>query len=129
MKRVAYGGESFLTSDDGAAALLDFAASAAMGGVAEVVTLPSVLTDGRVVSVSLVIGPSSELITSPIETSLAEPDTTEAAASLRARAFRLGATSIHAHGAAIRGTDLDSSDPDPDPETGDLELYDGGTEA
>ena len=85
MKRVAYGGESFITSDDGAAALLDFAASAAMSGVAEVVTLPSVLPDGRVVLVNLVIGPSSELITSPVETAFAEPDTVDAAADLRAR--------------------------------------------
>jgi len=119
MKRVAYGGESFITSDDGAAALLDFAASAAMSGVAEVVTLPSVLPDGRVIMVSLVIGPSSELITSPIETQFAEPDTADAAAALRARALQLGVTSSHAHGAAISGRDLEASDP----ETGDLELY------
>lgn len=119
MKRVAYGGESFITSDDGAAALLDFAASAAMSGVAEVVTLPSVLPDGRVVSVNLVIGPSSELITSPVETTLAEPDTVAAAAALRERATQLGATSLHAHGGPIPGRDLEPSAPD----TGDLELY------
>lgn len=119
MKRVAYGGESFITSDEGAAALLDFTASAAMSGVAEVVTLPSVLADGRVVLVNLVIGPSSELITSPVETALAEPDTRDVAAALRARASQLGASRSHAHGGAISGKDLDSADPD----TGDLELY------
>ncbi|MBC7592178.1 MAG: hypothetical protein H7226_14200 [Salinibacterium sp.] len=119
MKRVAYGGESFITSDEGAAALLDFAASAAMSGVAEVVALPAVLPDGQVITVNLVIGPSSELITSPVETSLAEPDTREAAASLRARALQIGESSSPAHGAAISGGDLDSADPDP----GGLELY------
>ena len=119
MKRVAYGGESFITSDEGAAALLDFAASAAMSDVAEVVALPAVLPDGQVITVNLVIGPSSELITSPIETSLAEPDTREAAAALRARALQIGKSSSPAHGAAIPGRDLDSADPD----TGGLELY------
>jgi hypothetical protein len=119
MKRVSYGGESFITSDDGAAALLDFAASAAMSGIGEVVTLPSVLADGRVVSVSLVIGPSSELMTTPIETSYPEPDTRKAAAALRARASQLGASNAHANGSAIAGRDLESSDT----VTGDLELY------
>ena len=119
MKRVAYGGESFITSDDGAAALLDFAASAAMSDVAEVVALPAVLPDGQVITVNLVIGPSSELITSPVETSLPEPDTREAAAALRSRAFQIGKSNSPAHGAAISGRDLDSADPDP----GGLELY------
>jgi hypothetical protein len=119
MKRVLYGGESFVTSDDGAAALLEFAASAAMSGIGEVVTLPSVLADGRVVSVSVVIGPSSELMTTPIETSQAEPDTKAAAAVLRARASQLETSSIHANGSAIAGKDLESSDPT----TGDFGLY------
>ncbi|QNE47002.1 hypothetical protein F1C58_08885 [Glaciihabitans sp. INWT7] len=119
MQRVSYGGESFITSDDGAAALLDFAASAAMSAVGEVVSLPIVLEDGRVVSVRLVIGPSSELLTTPIESSLPEPDTRDAAAALRARASQLGATSAHAFGGPISGTDLDAADP----ATGDLELY------
>jgi hypothetical protein len=119
MKRIAYGGESFITSDDGAAALLEFAASAAMSGVGEVVTLPTVLADGQVVSVDLVIGPSSELITSPIESSLAEPDTREAAAALRTRASQLGASSSHVHGGAIAGKDLDA----PDAGIGASELY------
>jgi hypothetical protein len=119
MQRVSYGGESFITSDDGAAALLDFAASAAMSGVGEVVTLPVVLADGRVVSANLVIGPSTELMTIPIESSQAEPDTRNAAAVLRARACQLSAGNIHAQGSAIAKTDLDSTDP----ATGDLELY------
>ena len=119
MKRVAYGGESFITSDEGAAALLDFAAAAAMSDVAEVVELPAVLPDGQVITVNLVIGPSSELITSPVETSLAEPDTREAAAALRARALQVGKSSSTAHGAAISERDLDSADPG----TGGSALY------
>jgi hypothetical protein len=119
MQRVSYGGESFVTSDDGAAALLDFAASAAMSDVGEVVTLPSVLADGSVVSISLVIGPSSELIMTPIETSHAEPDTREAVAVLRARVSQLTASNAHTHGSAIADADLDSADP----AMGNLDLY------
>jgi hypothetical protein len=110
MKRVAYGGESFITSDDGADALLDFAASAAMSGIAEVVSMPSLRADGQVVQVKLVIGPSSELINSPVDSLLPEPDTAEAAAMLRRRAAELGSSSGHVRGAAIAGSDLDSSD-------------------
>ncbi len=119
MKRVAYGGESFITSDDGADALLDFAALAAMSGVAEVVTMPAVGEDGRVISVNLVIGPSSELITSPVETTTSEPDTVDAAAVIRARAAQIGASSTHTRGEALSGGYLAS----PDSETGDPELY------
>ena len=119
MKRVAYGGESFITSDDGAAALLDFAAAAAMSDVAEVVAMPAVLPDGQVITVNLVIGPSSELITSPVETSLAVPDTREAATALRARALQIGKSGSPAHGAPLSGRDLDSADPD----SGGVELY------
>ena len=118
MKRVAYGGESFITSDEGAAALLDFAAAAAMGDVAEVVTLPAVRPDGQVITVNLVIGPSSELITSPIETTLTEPDTREATTALRARALQIGKSKSPTHGAAIRERDLESADPG----TGGLDL-------
>lgn len=119
MQRVSYGGESFITSDDGAAALLEFAASAAMSGVGEVIRLPVVLANGSVVSASLVIGPSSELMTTPVETSHAEPDTRAAVAALRARASQLGADSAHARGAPISGADLDPTDP----ATDDLELF------
>ena len=119
MQSVSYGGESFVTSDDGAAALLEFAASAAMSGVGEVVALPSVQADGSVVSVSLVIGPSSELMTTPVETLQTEPDTREAAAVLRVRASELRASNLHAHGSAIAGPDLGSTDP----ATDDAELY------
>ncbi|MES2094220.1 MAG: hypothetical protein V4531_10470 [Actinomycetota bacterium] len=116
MRRVAYGGESFITSDDGAAALLEFAAMAAMSGVAEVVSIPTVLADGRVVVVDLVIGPSSELLTSPIETTLRDPDTRAATLALRTRASQLGASSSHVRGGAIAALDLaapDGGDPEP----------------
>ncbi len=89
-----------------------------MSDVAKVVALPAVLPDGQVITANPVIGPSSELITSPIETSLVEPDTRGAAAALRARAVQIEKSSSPAHGAAISGGDLDSAEPD----TSGLEL-------
>ncbi|MDQ1597367.1 MAG: hypothetical protein QOI70_791 [Microbacteriaceae bacterium] len=114
MKRVAYGGESFITSDEAAEALLAFAAAAAMSDVAEVVPVPSVRDDGAVVVVELVIGPSSELITSPVDSRFPEPDTRSSTAALRARASELISSNPHATGGAIHGQDLDSSDRDLD---------------
>jgi hypothetical protein len=111
MKRVAYGGESFITSDEAAEALLAFAAAAAMSDVAEVIPLPSVRDDGKVVVLELVIGPASELITSPVDSPFPEPDTRGPSAALRARASEL-ISNQHATGGPIYGQDLDSSNED-----------------
>jgi hypothetical protein len=113
MKRVVYGGESFITSDDGAEALLDFAASAAMLRFAEVVGMPSVRADGGIALVRLVIGPSSQLIASPVESTWPEPDTAEASRMLRARASELEPSSPRSRGSALANADLDASDPEP----------------
>jgi hypothetical protein len=112
MKRVAYGGESFITSDEAAEALLAFAAAAAMSEVAEVIAVPSVRDDGAMVVVELVIGPSSELITYPVDSRFAEPDTRSSTAALRARASELISSNPHATGGPIQGQDLDSIDLD-----------------
>jgi hypothetical protein len=112
MKRVVYGGESFITSDDAAEALLAFAAAAAMSEVAEVVPVPAVRDDGAVVIVELVIGPSSELITYPLDSPFAEPDTRLSSAALRAHASELISSNPHATGGPIPGQDLDSSNLD-----------------
>jgi hypothetical protein len=112
MKRVAYGGESFITSDESAEALLAFAAAAAMSDVAEVVSVAAVRDDGALVIVELVIGPSSELITYSVDSPFAEPDTRVSSAALRARASELISSNPHATGGPIHGQDLDSNDLD-----------------
>lgn len=112
MKRVAYGGESFFTSDEAAEALLAFAAAAAMSNVAEVIPIPSIRADGEIVIVELVIGPSSELFTSPVDSEFSEPDARAAVAALRSRVRELGASSTHAHGGPLAAPDLDVNDSD-----------------
>lgn len=112
MQRVSYGGESFITSDEFGEALLKFTAAAAMNGVGEVVKLPTVAADGNLVVVALVVGPSSELLVSPIESAFAEPVDLGLAHELRERTAALAASSSHAHGAAIAGVDLEREDPD-----------------
>ena len=117
MKRVAYGGESFITGNDAADALLEFATSAAMNNVAEVVRMPSVRPDGVVIVIELVIGPSSELITSPVESEFPEPDTAAEARSLRSRISALRSSSIRVQGGPIPGAELVL----PDDESRDLD--------
>lgn len=109
MKRVTYGGNSFLTTDEGANALLDFAASAAMNAAAEVVSMPTVGKDGRVLAVNLLIGPSSEIIALAVTSAMSEPDTREAVAKLRASIARLSASSSTVHAGAIPWENLDSA--------------------
>jgi hypothetical protein len=62
MKRVTYAGTSFVTGTLLADSLLDLVAALGSHGATASVTLPSVDEDGRVASVDLVIGPSSEVI-------------------------------------------------------------------
>lgn len=91
MKRVSYGGESFLTTDAVADALLRLVAAFGDGHSAEVLEIPAVKSDGKTMIVQLVVGPMSELISVPDETPLKEPDTTAVVRQLRERAKVLSA--------------------------------------
>ncbi len=90
MRTVSYGGESFITSDDGADALLGFAAAAARNEFADVIHMSALGEDGEPIIADLVIGPSSELLVVPSDSRFDEPDTTEIAATLRRKTAQLG---------------------------------------
>jgi hypothetical protein len=95
MKRVSYGGSSFLTGDVIADALLDYAAILARAGQADRVTVPGVSTEGRVTVFDLVVGPASQLLAESVESAGSEleaPDLIEEFERLgrRARAGRTG---------------------------------------
>lgn len=108
MRKVSYGGESFVTSDEAADALLDFAAAAALDEFAAVVQIPALSETGGTSTVKLILGPSSELLTSSI-TSSEEIDTRDAVAFLTEQAARMRATHAVVKGAATR-TDESSAD-------------------
>ncbi|WP_394768956.1 hypothetical protein [Lacisediminihabitans sp.] len=108
MKIVSYGGESFITSDDAAEALLLFAAAAAINNIAEVIEVPSLRDDGRLITVSLVIGPASELIAFDVDSDFDEPDTSDSVRLLRERAATLGASSHVLHASPFESADSTS---------------------
>ena len=99
MRTVSYGGESFITSDDGADALLGFAAAAALNEFADVIHMPAIDENGEPIIADLVIGPSSELLVVPSDSPFDEPDTTEIAASLRRKTAQLGSPRVSFGGA------------------------------
>ena len=98
MKRVSYGGASFLTADRVADSLLLLVAAIRDCHGVEVVELPAVGNGGEPVVVQLVVGPASEIISvseAAPEAELAsiEPDTTEVVDYLLDRIQDLSLTS------------------------------------
>ena len=89
MKRISYCGESFLTTDGAADALLELVVALPDGHDSELLKLPAVNGDGDEMVVHMVVGPQSELISVPEESTSVEPDTVETVAYLRGRAHTL----------------------------------------
>ncbi|TFD81299.1 hypothetical protein E3T54_02050 [Cryobacterium sp. Sr8] len=87
MNQVSYSGESFLTTDEGADALLLLVASFDDGDNSEMVER-AVKNDARTVTVQLIVGSRSALTGIP-EDRAAEPDSTDVLSELRDRARSL----------------------------------------
>ncbi len=83
--KITYAGESFLTTDAVADGLLDFVAALGERHEAESVAIPAITKDGTSVFVRLVVGPASELISVPVDSTLAEPDTSDFVSELLKR--------------------------------------------
>ena len=63
MKRITYAGESILTGDEIAAAVLHYGRALAEAGVADTVTIPVAHVDGGRGEATLLIGPASQIVT------------------------------------------------------------------
>ena len=85
MKRISFCGESFLTTDGAADALLRLVIAFPSGHDSELLKLPAVNNDGEEMVVQIIVGPGSELISVPEESTWREPDTLEAVAYLHRR--------------------------------------------
>lgn len=105
MKRVSYCGASFLTSDEGANALMQFVATLEIGDNPELVEMPAVQNDGRAVTVQLIVGSTSELISIPEDGGGESPDTTDAVAHLLDHAHMLAALPTENYREACAATD------------------------
>lgn len=114
MKKVSYVGDSFITSDAVADALLDLTAALGRTGGSDAVEVPTVDGAGAADMVRLVLGPASQLVAAPHRSDFPEPDHGDAVEDLLARTRLLGP--IHAVVASDQGA---GSDFDLD----DLEAY------
>ncbi|MGN6206733.1 hypothetical protein [Humibacter sp.] len=67
MRRIVYAGTVFYTGDSIAEALLDYARALASRRLADAVFVPGRLTSGEVDQIEVLIGPSSQLVSEPVE--------------------------------------------------------------
>jgi hypothetical protein len=112
MKRVSYAGETFLTADDTADALMHLTAALGRAQNAQVVELPTVDARGRHQIVVLVVGPASQLVATPEESIYEEPESSAIVAELEARtqAMRANYGQALASQGSISDYDLDELD-------------------
>ena len=66
MKRILYAGGSFLTGDAIAHTVLEYAAELANAGKAAKIDVPALDLEQRPEQVSLVVGPSSQMLAEPV---------------------------------------------------------------
>ncbi|WP_225310185.1 hypothetical protein [Microbacterium testaceum] len=83
MRCVTYAGETVITTDDVAAALIELTAAVAKEGQAEAVSIPIVTDDRTVAQAELVIGVGNDVLSAPVEWHDEEPDFSHAAAELK----------------------------------------------
>jgi hypothetical protein len=89
VKRISYSDDFIITDDDIADALLTYATLLAKVDQSDVVKVPALDRDGRLVEASLVIGPASQLLAFPEEHAPVEMDIADTLVLLRERIARL----------------------------------------
>lgn len=90
MRRIVYAGTSFLTGNDLAESLLDYARALAAQGSSDTVFLPARTASGQVELVEIVIGPASQLVSEPADLEGPEIVDANAVAELRRRSAATG---------------------------------------
>ncbi|MFP7832644.1 hypothetical protein [Marisediminicola sp. LYQ134] len=85
MRTLKYASQTFVTTDEMAHAVIEFTAEMAKSEDSEAVTLPTVDAEGRVVEIDIVVGPASEVISTPADDRPSEIDTTVAVAEIERR--------------------------------------------
>ncbi|MHA6667782.1 hypothetical protein ACX3O0_02815 [Homoserinimonas sp. A447] len=89
MRRLYFAGGSMLMADNTCKAVLRYARALADAGKADVVMLPVVTEGGSLAYAHLLIGPASQMFSTPVENSQDEPFDTEAIAELETRTLKL----------------------------------------
>jgi hypothetical protein len=113
MKRVSYAGESFLTTDTVADALVDLTAALGRTQKAEVVEVPAVDREGKIQAVRLVVGPASQIVAIHVDSRYGEPEVGDTVTRLRAQARATDRPNVamtsSAEGAIFDVDELDSA--------------------
>ena len=113
MRRITYAGDTVITTDDVAEALVELTAAVANYGRAEAVRIPIVLeASGRTDEAELVIGVGNDVLSAPVDWEADEPDFSEGAEHLRTHESYPRRSSEGAHLYAV--TDDTSTQWDPD---------------
>ncbi|HEV7813255.1 MAG TPA: hypothetical protein VGO99_09800 [Leifsonia sp.] len=89
MRRIHYAGGSMLTGDRTCKAVLRYARALAESGDSDIVTVPVVTEGGSRAMAHLLIGPASQLFSTPVENSPDEPYDAEVVAELETRTRKL----------------------------------------
>ncbi|GLJ79395.1 hypothetical protein [Microbacterium imperiale] len=85
MRRITYAGDTVITTDDVAEALVELTAAVANNGRAQAVRIPIVVEEsGQHDEAELVIGVGNDVLSAPVEWDEDEPDFREGADELRA---------------------------------------------
>ena len=69
---IRYAGEELMTGDEIADALLKYSAALAESGSASTVEIPTLSDDGTRSTVKVLVGPASQIVASPVESSFEE---------------------------------------------------------
>ena len=118
MDQIQYAGNTLVTGSKIAHAVLAYAQALASNGDSATVTIPIRHDDGSVVTAEILIGPASQLIAEPYESSAPELEDADAIARLTEATARLrGAHPVpEAEGdfSAVDGTELDEASSAPE---------------
>ena len=69
---IMYAGETLMTGDDIAEALLNYSAALAESGSASTVEIPTIRDDGTRSTAKVLVGPASQIVATPVESSFDE---------------------------------------------------------
>jgi hypothetical protein len=89
MRRLYFAAGSMLMADSTCKAVLRYARALADANKADVVMLPVVTEGGSLAYAHLLIGPASQMFSTPVENSQEEPIDTDAVAELESRTLKL----------------------------------------
>ena len=114
MRRITFGGASFVTTDRIADALVSLLGVLNIKQRSAVALIPVVFVDGTVVTAKLFLAPASSLISVPEESSWPEPDAADAVTNLQSLEEAASSPSEIVWLETIAVADDEWSDPDLD---------------